>query len=234
MPSNIANRITERIRTDIRSGHYADAGKLPTERALSDRFGVARNTIRRAIETLEREGLLVRQVGRGTFLTNDTDPSFQAQTPGMAERAVQAIAPLAASVSPRDLIEARLAIEPSIAAAAAANATDADLWSLDATQNKSAATSVMESFERHDAAIHKQLFAMTHNPLLISFEAVLASMRVNADWLAAKRSAYSLDLKRRYVEQHGAIIDAIRNRSPNKARQAMAVHLEEVRRALLE
>ena len=66
------------------------------------------------------------------------------------------------------------------------------------------------------------------------FDEMLAGFRSNADWLAAKRQAYSPALKARYVAQHAEIIDAIRWRSPRAARAAMIKHLEEVRRALLE
>ena len=42
---------------------------MPPERDLADEFGVARNTVRRAVGFLEDDGTVVRHVGRGTFLT---------------------------------------------------------------------------------------------------------------------------------------------------------------------
>lgn len=42
---------------------------LPSERALSEEHGVARMTARKALEALENEGLVVREVGRGTFVS---------------------------------------------------------------------------------------------------------------------------------------------------------------------
>lgn len=47
---------------DLRPG-----GALPSERALSEQLGVSRMTLRRVLEDLAREGLLVRRHGRGTF-----------------------------------------------------------------------------------------------------------------------------------------------------------------------
>ena len=40
---------------------------MPSERDLSEQFGVSRPTLRAAIEDLARDGLLIRQHGRGTF-----------------------------------------------------------------------------------------------------------------------------------------------------------------------
>ena len=75
---------------------------------------------------------------------------------------------------------------------------------------------------------------MCQNQLVIRMDQMLSAMRANADWLAAKRRAYTPALKARYVAQHADIIEGIRMRSPKAAREAMTAHLEEVRRALLE
>ena len=46
----------------------ADGGRLPPERELSERFEVARETLRRCLRELEMEGLLERKQGAGTFI----------------------------------------------------------------------------------------------------------------------------------------------------------------------
>ena len=50
--------------------HNADGGRLPPERALSERFDVARETLRRGLRALEAEGLLERRQGAGTFVAS--------------------------------------------------------------------------------------------------------------------------------------------------------------------
>lgn len=220
----VATRIAERLRTDIVGGAFGRDGRLPTERDLADRFGVARNTVRRAINDLRDEGLVVRHVGRGTFLAGRDAVGSVLAPSAMA----------VADISPRDLIEARLLIEPAVAAAAAANATEADVLKLVQAHDASAATEEMETFERHDAEIHKLLFAMAQNQVVVAIDRMLAGLRANADWLAAKRRAYSPALKARYVAQHAEIVEAVRQRSPKSARAAMTAHLEDVRRALLD
>jgi GntR family transcriptional regulator len=51
----------------ISDGSYPVGQSIPSEDDLAESFGVSRVTIRKAMERLEREGLVLRQRGRGTF-----------------------------------------------------------------------------------------------------------------------------------------------------------------------
>lgn len=235
--NTVSTRIAAELRREIDAGTIGADGRFPTERELAARFDVARNTIRRAMNDLEASGQIVREIGRGTFISSATSSSGAgtgAAGDAGADSVPGTVVFTGSDISPRDLIEARLMIEPAAAAAAALNATDADIARLMAIQEASRGTSVMEEFEKQDAEIHRLLFSMTQNQLVQRMDTMIRSMRNNADWLAAKRRAYSADLKARYVVQHAAIIDAVRQRSPKAAREAMIVHLEEVRRTLLD
>ena len=57
------------LREWIHHGAYSPGDRLPSEPELCDIFGVSRITIRSAIDLLEREGLVMRQQGRGTFVS---------------------------------------------------------------------------------------------------------------------------------------------------------------------
>lgn len=61
-------QIADRIRQAIGSGALGADGRLPPEQALSERFGVNRHTVRRAIAALVQEGVLRAEQGRGTFV----------------------------------------------------------------------------------------------------------------------------------------------------------------------
>jgi GntR family phosphonate transport system transcriptional regulator len=61
-------QIGDAIEDDIRSGRCPAGQPLPTERELAKRFTVARQTIRRAMADLERQGIITIQQGRGTFV----------------------------------------------------------------------------------------------------------------------------------------------------------------------
>ena len=59
-----------RLRAEILSGTYVVGQKLPSENALTQQFGVSRGTLRQALDVIEKERLIIRQQGRGTFVSN--------------------------------------------------------------------------------------------------------------------------------------------------------------------
>ncbi|MDQ0473398.1 phosphonate metabolism transcriptional regulator PhnF [Labrys wisconsinensis] len=63
-------QIVAALRRDIREGIYAPGIRLPREHDFCDRFGVSRFTVRRALESLEREGLVRIEPKRGAFVTD--------------------------------------------------------------------------------------------------------------------------------------------------------------------
>lgn len=61
-------QLSEVLHRDIQTGKYASGQKIPTEMELSQFYGVSRVTIRSALDSLVKEGLLVRKRGKGTFV----------------------------------------------------------------------------------------------------------------------------------------------------------------------
>lgn len=58
------------MRDSIASGAWKSGSAIPTEKAFAQQFGVARMTVRQALDGLIRDGLLIRVRGRGTFVTH--------------------------------------------------------------------------------------------------------------------------------------------------------------------
>ncbi len=61
-------QVAAAIERDIASGALAPGSRLPTEDELASQYGVARNTVRRAVEDLRDRGLVETFHGRGTYV----------------------------------------------------------------------------------------------------------------------------------------------------------------------
>lgn len=64
-------QIAGALASDISAGRPGPGSRLPSEGALAARFGVNRHTIRRALESLQQDGLLRIEHGRGSFVAED-------------------------------------------------------------------------------------------------------------------------------------------------------------------
>lgn len=61
-------QISGRLREEIRTGALPPDSQLPSEKELCRRFDVSRVTVRRALQTLEADGLIYRRQGLGSFV----------------------------------------------------------------------------------------------------------------------------------------------------------------------
>ncbi|MFA9556599.1 GntR family transcriptional regulator [Evansella sp. AB-rgal1] len=67
-PIPIYYQLEELIRNNIENGIFREGDLVPSERTLSEEYGISRMTIRQALTNLVKEGLLVREKGKGTFV----------------------------------------------------------------------------------------------------------------------------------------------------------------------
>lgn len=67
-------QLSDWLRDEIASGRYAEDDQLPSENELGDLFGVSRITVRRALATIEHEGLIYRRQGLGSFVAPSRVP----------------------------------------------------------------------------------------------------------------------------------------------------------------
>jgi GntR family transcriptional regulator len=69
-PTPVYLQIAESLRSLLGGGAMPPGTLLPPERVLCERYAVSRMTLRQAFDTLEREGLIETQRGRGTFVAH--------------------------------------------------------------------------------------------------------------------------------------------------------------------
>ncbi len=220
-----ARRQGERIRAHIReridSGAWGPGHKLPTDRELARDFGIARNTVRRTLERLEHERLIVRQVGRGSFVAT-AEPA--PRNPANDSRP---------DASPADVMELRLLVEPQMAELIVLRATARDMDALDECVRKSELARSYHDYERWDEALHRTLAICTKNNGLIALMDTINAQRNQPDWINLKKRTLTQTVRRTYQEQHRAIVAAVKKRDKDKTREAIRIHLAEVRQNLL-
>lgn len=202
------------LRRILAAQDLGPGARLPTERALSARLGVNRATLRKALTHLEIEGAILRHVGRGTFVA-----------PPRPDR-------IAASASPVELMEARLALEPVVAREAALRARSDDLRHLEKCLDACDAAEDFVAFEQGDIAFHRRLAEATQNPIFAMVMEVLRSMRSTSEWDRLKRASFNPGLRDRYRREHRAILNALDLRNRDAAAAAMFQHLQTVQAAL--
>lgn len=62
--------IYENLKREITSGDYAPGAQLPSESELCRAYGVQRDTVRRALQLLVRDGLIFKRPGRGSYVND--------------------------------------------------------------------------------------------------------------------------------------------------------------------
>ncbi len=80
-------RVREALRQRILDGVYTPGERIPSEPDLAREFGVSRGTVERAIRDLVREGALIREQGRGTFVAHPLLNSIHFRLSTFAEEA---------------------------------------------------------------------------------------------------------------------------------------------------
>lgn len=211
-----AQKVMQDIQRLVAQGEFGEEGRLPPERNLAERFGVARNTLRQALTKMEKEGLLLRQVGRGTFVK--ARPANGEEQPWTLRDA-----------SPTEIMEVRLIMEPHAAALAATRASSSELSRLKLALDKSLKAEETREFENWDAEIHLGIFEATKNAVLLHYCREINVIRKQPAWFELKKRSLSPERRRLYNRQHRALVGAILARNPDEAYRLAREHALEVK-----
>jgi len=209
-------QVAAHLERDILSGKLKPGDRLPSERALQERFGVGRPAIREALITLQRTGLV--EIGNGAR-SRVAMPTAQDVIAGVTP-AVQQM--LINADGQRQLQGVRLFVEVGLVRHAARSASDDDLARLKVAlaANKRSIGDIA-AFIRTDVAFHFVFAEIMHNP---SFLAVHQAM---STWLLRQRQVALQEPgeDERGYEAHARIYEAVAAHDPDSAEAAMRDHL---------
>lgn len=209
------------LRSYILEGGFGSGGKLPPERQLTDELGLSRATIRKALDVLERDGLIWRHVGKGTFISEDN-----------TRKPSSATVELGRQLTPFRMIRARLAIEPAIAREAAVNASGETLMRMQRAIDRAKSATTWNEYEIQDDLFHRAVAEASDNLLLLSLFDQLNEVRRAVAWGAVSRESAHPSPDHSSFAEHDAIAAAIASRDPHSAYEAMRRHIGSVARRL--
>ena len=214
--TKISEDIANQIKRLIIDGKLKPGDQLPPERELIKQLGVSRPSLREALNALAAMGFLdVRQAKR-TFVKSVTSKLIEDPLSLLIKADDQKIF---------DLIEVRKAIETWAAYHAAQKASREDIKQLDTIIGEmKRAFEEGRSWEKQDADFHLAIAQATHNTIHMHIMSGIYDLlresvgRVFRDRVKIKK----------LLDQHYRIFNAIKNHSPDKARERTLEHLNYV------
>lgn len=207
----------------LQGGSWPPGSRLPPERDLCASFGVSRSALRRVLQELRDQGLITQKVGSGTYV---------ADKPGQGESGAGRFLAVP-SVSPSELMEARLLLEPMLVDLIVNNATTEHFERLEDCCARAEAAQTLEEFETLDSELHEQLALATQNALFISVFRLMAEIRESGEWGFLKQKVLTAERRAVLQKEHRQIVAALRQRDVDTARRAIFDHLAQARLNLL-
>ncbi|WP_307192914.1 FadR/GntR family transcriptional regulator [Neobacillus niacini] len=211
-------QIYNQILSEIQLGSFKIGDKLPAERELCEQFGVSRAPIRQALSALELNGIIYSRQGEGIYVKSDQVLSDTSQT-----------AIVFNSISPEDIIEVRMNIEPLIVKFAAQRATDEDIEELRSTiQKMEEETKAGVYVPETDDQLHRGIAKASHNELYINIMAAISNaMKQQEMWKFIRdRTVTRPDYRDINFQEHQLLIKAIEEHNVEKSVEIMTNHMQ--------
>ncbi len=205
--------IISEIKTLINHKNLEPGDKLPAERLLADRIGVTRGSIRNAIQKMEYYGLLKSIPQSGTFVADLGRTALN----GMIDQIISLPTP-----DFKSLVETRIFLELKIVKFAAARHTQQDLSDIEeALENYRQKTLAGEDSVAEDLLFHLAIAKASHNT---SLNKLMLSITPQIIIDFGKYHVCKNNTAVSAIEEHQAIVDAIRAKDPARAEEKMKEH----------
>ena len=207
--------IIEKLRDLIDYKNLEPGDKLPSERMLSEKFGVSRSNVREAIQKLEFFGILKSKPQSGTFIANIGQIAMK----GMLEDILKLEDP-----GFKSLVETRILLELKTVKLASLRRTEEDLQkireTLDAYKEK-----VLNGKDavQEDLLFHLAIAKASKNSTMNTFMLIITPEIITN---FEKYHVCDSDLSFMGIQEHEDIFEAIKKQDPQLAREKMKVHFK--------
>ena len=215
----LSDQVADKIQAMILSESLNPGDRLPSERDLGAQLGVSRTVIREAMGVLKSRGLIDARPGSGTYVqvgTPDGDSTSMSLLLNMRQVPERY----------RDLSEIRRTLEVEIAGLAAERAAEQEIAAMEsALEAMEIHAAEVDRFTQYDLAFHSALTRATHNDLYGVLLGPIADLS-----LEFRVAAYHYDAQSAVegaLIHHRRILDMVKARDPEGARQAMHDHLDQ-------
>src|SRR4051812_20775561 len=214
----LSRGLFEQLAEQIKSGRYAPGERLPTEAELTRAARVSRTVVREAVAALRAEGLVVTRQGIGAFVS-----AMPQQAPFRIDpERMQSLEEIL------NVMELRLGVEIESAGLAAERATRGQVRAIAAAlDDVDRAAQAGKSAVDEDLELHRAIAEATGNPEFTRFLQFIGRHLIPRRMVSGLPE--SMGGQRAYLgliqEEHRRICDAIRERDPRGAREAMRRHL---------
>jgi GntR family transcriptional regulator, transcriptional repressor for pyruvate dehydrogenase complex len=216
---HLAHKVVKELLARIAQGGYPRGQRLPPERQMAEELGVSRATLRQALELLKGLGVIAAFQGSGNFVTEARDLKLPPELRG--------IVPAFDARSLLEIIVARRAVEGETAALAARRRSREELARLAAClKAMRASLENLPAFLAADMAFHHALAVASRNRVLVLLmETIAEQQRFSALFTSYGESEQELA-----VGFHERILEAVRGRDEDAARERMTLHLNDMAR----
>ncbi|MGB3387656.1 MAG: FCD domain-containing protein [Pseudaminobacter sp.] len=216
--------VLDRLFAKIKSEEYPPETRLPSERALASEMGVARNTVREALDVLEARNVIKRRPGSGSFVTYRSE-----EAQGRGDNSV------ALETSPLDHLVVRGILEPEMVRLAVINMTPREVRELEQLMSKIEGVHTdVAAFIKCEEEIYRKIAEGTRNPLLAScYDLAIEACRLSFRTALLRRH---LTPKRilEYQQRYNTLFNAIASRDVERAVEFIKLHLIEEQKLLLQ
>ena len=214
-PQRLYRQIAEQLRVRMGQAEFAIGTRLPAERDLAKQLGVSRPTVREALIALEVEGWVEVRSGSGVYVRE------RAASPRVAAE------PLPPEWGPLEMIRARRVVEGETAALAAIQAKRRDI-----TAMREAIDSMTQEADcgiaplTGDRAFHTAIVQACGNGVLVETVQTFWDSRHGPVFERLGGHFETVPSWRAAIQEHEAVLAAIRSRDPAAARAAMHAHMD--------